>query len=199
VHHQLTSSGQLAGLNVPSRNPTLHELSIYAILANFVWALWGYHSAPLMQQIVALWPLIMLGVLFLLGRGRPRVLWLLAACVVVPIGALFVAGLRLRDLFEVRYFITAVPVVLLLVAHFVTRANASRVAMGVVSAVLITSFGVALADQQINERNPRLYDFAGTVGYVNAHAQKDDLVFYAPRYLDSVVQYYAPGVPGRPV
>jgi hypothetical protein len=197
VHLQFGHSGQLSGLNVPSRNPQLKQLSIYAILANLVWAIWGYHSGRAMQDVVALWPLIMLLIFFLLGRGRPRVLWLLAASIAVPVGVLFIAGLRLRDLFEVRYFITIVPVIILAMAHFITRRNASRIAMAVFTAVLLSSFGVALADQQINQSNPRLYDFRGALRYVDAHANGDDLIFYSPRYLDSVVAYYTHGVPSR--
>ena len=42
----------------------------YAALTNVVWALLGYHSDATMTRLVALWPLLMLLVLALLGRGR---------------------------------------------------------------------------------------------------------------------------------
>jgi uncharacterized membrane protein len=197
LRDQLASSAQLGGLDVPSRNPDLDQLSIYAILANSIWALWGYHSPRAMQQLVALWPLVMLFVLFLLGRGRPRVMWMLSAAALVPVAVLFLAGLRLRDLFEVRYFLTAVPVLILIVAQFVSRVDISRAATGVTAIALLGTFGVALADQQINHRNPRLYDFEGSLSYVEEHAQRGDMLLYAPRYLDAVVEYYTPDVRSR--
>jgi hypothetical protein len=197
--HQLAFSDQLSGLDVPARNPELQGLSIYAILANLVWALWGYHSEGLMRQIVALWPLCMLFVLFLLGRGRARVTWLLAGAMFVPLIVLFVASLRLRDLFEVRYFITAVPAALLLIAHFVTRPGSRRFATGAAATVLLLSFGVGLVDQQVSPSNPRRYDFEGALTYVRDNAKPGDVVLYAPRYLEKVVEYYAPDVKARPL
>ena len=44
--------------------------TIYALIANFVWAIWGYHANSTMLAIGALWPLLMLLALALLGRGR---------------------------------------------------------------------------------------------------------------------------------
>ena len=45
-------------------------ISIYAVGANLIWAVLGYHADGAMVQIAALWPLLMLLALVMLGRGR---------------------------------------------------------------------------------------------------------------------------------
>ncbi|MFP5488263.1 MAG: glycosyltransferase family 39 protein, partial [Acidimicrobiia bacterium] len=76
------------------------SISIYSVGANLVWAIWGYHADGTMVQLTAFWPLVMLLVLVLLGRGRSNRTLLLGALVVVPLVALFVVGAQKRDLFE---------------------------------------------------------------------------------------------------
>lgn len=176
----------------------------YAVLTNLVWALWGYHSAGVMARVTALWPLLMLLALALLGRGRDRGAQLMWALVLVPLGGLFLLGHAKPFLFEVRYFAGAVPVLLLLVARAVTRWTGGRgVAVALATAVAATSFGVAAADQQLSRTNPRLYDFRGALHRIEAVAQHGDVVLYTPYYLDDLVAYYGKGLdahalqPGR--
>ncbi len=45
-------------------------ISIYAVGANLIWAMLGYHADGVMVQLAALWPLLMLLALVMLGRGR---------------------------------------------------------------------------------------------------------------------------------
>jgi hypothetical protein len=97
------------------------NLSVYTLITNLLWAFWGYHSAATMAQIVALWPLGMLLLLLLLGgRGREPTTRSLLALVAVPVGALFLLVsfrsdlLGGQSLFEVRYFASIVPMLLLL-------------------------------------------------------------------------------------
>jgi len=58
---------------------------------------------------------------------------------------------------------------------------------------------LALADQQLNGTNPRLYDFRGAVDAIERTAGPGDELAYAPAYLDGVLGYYAPEMPGQPL
>jgi O-antigen/teichoic acid export membrane protein len=174
-------------------------VSIYALGANLIWALLGYHADGVMVQLAALWPLLIVVTLVLLGRGRSRVSLLLAGLIVVPIAALFAIGSMKRDLFELRYFSGAVPALLLLSARFVTAATRRRVAASIAATALLTAMSVGLVDQQLNGANPRLYDFEGAFRRIEEVAGPDDVVLYEPSYLGDVVDYYAPGVDSRPV
>lgn len=199
VHDQLISSPHLEALSTPSRNPALTELSVYSVLSNTVWAMWGYHSGEVMTQLVALWPLGMLFVFSLLGRGRDRSTTLLLALGAIPVSILLLAGLKTRDLFEVRYFATTVPLAILLAAHIVTKVRTSWISTGVATAVVAASLVIALVDQQVGHGNPRRYDFERALARVEATADEGDVLLYAPRYLDSVVAYYAPGIRAGPL
>lgn len=173
-------------------------LSIYTVLANGVWGLFGYHSDHMMSQIVALWPLGMVLAFLLLGRGRiaPNTS-IVAAAAFVPIAGLFAAGFVSRNLFEVRYFASAIPLLVLLGARVLTKV-ASRPAMfravfgGVVALLL-----VAGADQQLNGTNPRIYDFRGALSQIEARATERDLLLYEPQFLEYIVDYYVPGMESR--
>lgn len=206
LRDQLIAYGnrQGAGLSsVPAQtgSPATSQqgLSIYAVLANVVWAVWGYHSDATMVQIAALWPLGLLGTLFLLGRGRSRPTSLLLALALGPmLGFLAVAVVR-RDLFELRYFAPVAPVLLLLIARGVTGSFRRPLGRVVVAGVLIGSMAVGLADQQLNGANPRTYDFRGALSEVGERAEPSDAVLYAPRYLQPVIDYYAPDLEAQSI
>ena len=188
---------QQAGSTVDS---TAHQPGVYVVLTNLVWAVWGYHSASTMAAVTALWPLGMLLALLLLGRGRsPRTL-LVAACALVPAGALFVLGEAKPFLFEIRYFSGAVPLLLVLMARAATAWTAGRrVVGGAVVAALLASLSLAAADQQVNRSNPRLYDFEGTLATLRKRVRPGDVVLYEPYYLRDVVHYYAPDLRSAPL
>ena len=174
-------------------------ISIYAIGANLIWALLGYHADDAMAQIAAFWPLLMLVGLVLLGRGRSGNSLLLLGLVVAPMAALFAVGSMKRDLFELRYFSGAVPAMLLLGARLVTATAVRRAAVAVAGAAAAAVMLIGLVDQQLNGANPRLYDFEGALERVSERAEKGDVVLYEPAYLGDVVQYYAPELRARPV
>jgi len=174
------------------------DLSLYVIAANVVWALWGYHTDAVMVLLVALWPLAMLGGLLALGRGRSPSTALLVAFAAAPATVLFLVGLAKRDLFELRYFLLLVPVVLLLTAHAVARlrpGRGARLALG----LLLVSLAGGLVDQQVNSDLPRRYAFETALREVGEQARPGDLVLYEPWYLNDLVDYYAPGVTARAV
>jgi hypothetical protein len=175
------------------------SISVYAVGANLIWATLGYHADGVMVQLAAMWPLLMLLALVMLGRGRSGRSVYLLALVVVPMAALFVVGSMKRDLFELRYFAGAVPALLLLAARVITSTVVRRGPLLLSAAVAATALSIALVDQQLNGANPRLYDFEGALAEIAERAEPGDVVLYEPAYLADVVDYYAPGVEARPV
>ena len=201
---QLASYSDRRGATVPSTAGTgattsVSVLSVYAVLANAVWALVGFHGDRTMAQIVAMWPLAMLLALVVLGRRRSGATTLLLAVAAVPAAVLFVVGLEKRDLFELRYFAAAAPVGVLLVSRLITLLAPGRVAVRAATALAVALLAVGLVDQQLNGANPRLYDFRGALGEIRARAEPGDTVVYAPSYLASVVDYYGHGMAAQPL
>jgi uncharacterized membrane protein len=174
------------------------QLSIYAFIAAAVWSVWGYHADAAMAQIVALWPLGMLMLLVLLGRGYSPLTTLLISVAAVPAFMLFVAGLAQRNLFEPRYFAGAVSAGILLIARLASSA-ANRGARTAVVGLLIATLLIGLADQQLNGANPRLYDFRGALNLVTANARPGDVVVYEPDFIGPVVDYYAAQLHAKPL
>jgi 4-amino-4-deoxy-L-arabinose transferase-like glycosyltransferase len=174
-------------------------LSVYSMVANLIWGVGGYHADHTMEQLAALWPLAMVGALALLGRRKARAsndLLLLAG---FPLAALYAIGLRRPDLFEIRYVAAVVPVLTLLAARSTTTLAPGRWATRVVASAMVAVLLVALADQQLNGANPRLYDFRGAVREIAAVARPGDRVLYNPVYLEAVVHYYGPHLRTAPV
>ena len=173
--------------------------SIYGAITNFVWAMWGYHSNGTMTSISALWPAGMLLALLLMGRGRSTTTKVVVACAIVPAIALFVLGQAKPFVFEVRYFIGAVPVLILLFGRMATSWTHTRMATIVAVTVAATLFALGSADQQLNGTNPRIYDFKGAFAEIKAQQRPGDVVLYAPQYLNHVVAYYGKGLNAQPL
>jgi hypothetical protein len=104
-----------------------------------------------------------------------------------------------RELFEVRYFLVVVPLLLILIARLVTgwiRRPAARYA---VTGAIVLTLLVGLVDQQTNDDNPRLYDFRGAVDEIEEEAGARSLVLFEPRDMRFVLDYYAPDLRRRPL
>src|SRR5437588_3833859 len=166
---------------------------VYALLANFVWALWGYHANSTMLAIGALWPVLMLLALALLGRGRSPESMLVLALAVLPPLVLMAIGFKDRFLFEVRYFSGAVPMLMLLCARTVLTSSARRLPVVLVATALLGTFIAGTADEQLAKSNPRDYDFRAALETVRRDARPGDTLLYAPEYLKDVIDYYTPG------
>lgn len=194
-----------AGLEaVPARagstvDPAQRSLSVYAVAANLVWAIWGYHSDATMAQVVALWPLGMLLAFFLLGRGRSARTPVLLAVAFGPILAVLGLGLLRRDLFELRYFTGAVPALVLLVSRVITAGGRARTLQRAFVLLLVGTLALGLVDQQVNGANPRLYDFRGALAAAERRTDGAGIVLYDPPYLRPVVEYYGSGLESRPL
>jgi hypothetical protein len=175
------------------------HLSVYSIGANLIWATTGYHADVTMAQIAALWPLVLLGCLALLGRRWRNETKLVVALVVAPLAVLFVLGSVKRDLFELRYAAGAVPLVTVLFARGITGVVRSRRALVLATVAATALLVVSLADQQLNGANPRLYDFKGALEPIAADHTDGAVLAYEPVYLADVLAYYAPGVHAVPL
>ena len=178
--------------------------TIYALIANFVWAIWGYHADSTMIALAALWPLLMLLALALLGRNRSANGMLVLALAVLPALALMAIGFKKRDLFEVRYFSGAVPMLILLCARGVVTSSARRLPVLIATAALVATLAIGTADEQLAKSNPRDYDFRAALRTFRHEARPGDELLYAPNYLQDVIEYYTPGIhavalgPGKP-
>jgi uncharacterized membrane protein len=168
-----------------------NHLSIYAAIANLIWAVWGYHSNAAMALLAALWPLGMLFALVLLGRRHQRVTTLLVAAVLIPGLVMFALGTVKRNLFDIRYLSTAVPVLFVLIARMVTGISRRTATLAAGTGLVIATMLVGLIDQQYNGTNPRTYDFRQALLPVQATARPGDVIIYDPADLREVVQYYA--------
>jgi hypothetical protein len=150
-----------------------------------------------MANLTALWPLLILLALMLLGRGRSRATLLLLAGVLMPTAMLTALSLDQPFLFEVRYNLTAVPLLLLLGARAVTTWPHTGRGKAAVAVAAIAVLGVGLADQEWNGTNPRSYDFEGALDEVAARSGPEDVLMYMPHDLNNLVSYYPPGLQVR--
>jgi uncharacterized membrane protein len=200
AHHQF-SVNQAAGkgFDAPTQvgGAVENQISLYAALTNGIWAAFGYHSNATMANLTALWPLLILLTLMLLGRGCSRATLLLLAAVLVPTAMLTVLSLDQPFLFEVRYNLTAVPFLLLLGARAATTWPHTNRGKAVLVAVAVAVLGVGLADQEWNGTNPRTYDFSGALDQVAAESTHEDVLMYMPHDLNNLVAYYPPGLRTR--
>ena len=205
VHQQLandllTGQGMAGAAGAPSAGAASTGVSqtghpdVYALLANFVWAVWGYHANSTMLAIGALWPLLMLLALALLGRGRSPESMLILALAVLPPLVLMGIGFKDRFLFEVRYFSGAVPMMMLVCARTVLTSSARRLPVALAAVALAATFLVGMGDQQLAKSNPRDYDFRTALQTMRREARPGDTLLYAPEYLNDVIEYYTPGV-----
>ena len=182
-----------------SPSGTYDSLSFYAVVSNMAWALWGYHPDSITELLAAGWPLLLLLSLLLLGRGGSRQTIILAVAAITPIVRLVFVAFYDRELFEVRYFLVAIPLLFLLIARLVTgwirKPEARLAAVGIILFTLL----LGLLDQQTNDDNPRLYDFKGAIERIQADATPKALVLYEPPDMRYVMEYYAPELRSRPL
>jgi 4-amino-4-deoxy-L-arabinose transferase-like glycosyltransferase len=190
AHHQYQVTGSAAG----SPSGTYDYLSFYSVLSNLAWSIWGYQPDAITVLLSALWPLFLLLSLVLLGRGGSRQTTSLGAAAIALVGLLIIASVFDHSLFEVRNFLILVPLVLLLIARLVTGwIRQPRVRAFVAAAVAATML-LGLADEQLNDSNPRLFDFKTAIQDIQADAGPNALVLYEPRDMRYVLEYYAPGL-----
>jgi O-antigen/teichoic acid export membrane protein len=178
---------------------TGNEISAYAAITNVVWALWGYHAGDTMASVGALWPLGLLLMLVLLGRGGSPATRLVATAALLPPLLLTIVATQKPFLFELRYALPAVPFLVLLGGRAIASWPHGRRASAIAAALATVTLLIGLADQQLNGTNPRFYDFEGALSEVSDRAGKGDVLLHSPAYLDNVIRYYEPGIEARPL
>ncbi len=196
-------NNQANGLGFGGRagSGTTGGFSPYGIFNNVVWAVIGYHSNAVVASIVAVWPLGILGALVVLGRRRHRANRQLVALIAIPMAITFLASANVapsRSLFEVRYFIEAVPALYLLLAGAVCTMTAKVWARRGLGGALFAVLAVGLVLQQTDSANPRLYGYDTAFRHIAADARPGDEILYAPGYLNVDVSYFAPHTRAEP-
>jgi 4-amino-4-deoxy-L-arabinose transferase-like glycosyltransferase len=195
AHHQYQATSSAAG----SPSGTYDYLSFYSVLSNLAWALWGYQPDATTVLLSALWPLFLLLSLVLLGRGGSRQTTTLAIAAFGLVTLLIVVSAFDRSYFEIRNFLLLVPLVLLLVARLITGwLRMPRPRLLIAGAVALTLV-IGLADEQLNNANPRLFDFRGAIEDIKANAGPSSLVLFEPTDMRYVLEYYAPNIRSRPL
>jgi hypothetical protein len=149
---------------------------------------YAYSAAVLVLQFVPL-----------LGRGGSRQTMMLAVAALVPLVLLLIVSTYDRTLFEVRYFLIVVPLLLLLVARLVTGWIRKPRARLLVAGGVVLTLLIGLADQQTDKGNPRLFDFRGAIKAIKADAGPKSLILYEPPDMRYVLEYYAPNIPRKPL
>jgi hypothetical protein len=178
---------------------TGNEISAYSAITNVVWALWGYHGAGTMAAVGALWPLGLLLMLLLLGRGGSASTRFVAVAALGPALLVTVVATQKPFLFELRYALPAVPFLLLLAGRALASWPRGRRASAAAAVLATVTLLAGLADQQLNGRNPRFYDFEGALAGISDRARKGDVLLYEPPFLNNVVEYYKPELDARPL
>src|SRR5918995_2950385 len=175
------------------------SVSFYTVVSNLAWALFGFHPGVVTRILSAVWPLFMLAALLLLGRRVGRCSAALVACSTAPVAALLALAIHSPDVFDVRYFVAAVPPALVLFARLALSWPASAGARAMVVAAMAAILAVALVDQQHNDRNPRRYDFREALARAEQRAGPQGVVLYEPDELRYVIDRYAPTLVARPI
>jgi len=172
-------------------------LSFYTVVSNVSWSLFGFHPDVATRALSAVWPLLILVALLPLGRGVRRRGGFLLACAVVPVLALLILGLRSPDVFDARYFIVAVPAVLVLLAYLAVNWPDTRRGRAAVLGGLTLAFAGCVVDQQLNPDNPRRYDYQAGLAEIRSRMGPRDVLLYEPPELRFVLARYAPDMRTR--
>lgn len=173
-------------------------VSFYTVTANLTWILGGFQPPHVTELLSAVWPLGMLAALFVLGRRASHSTKLLLLCAFGPLLALLVLGFANPSIFEVRYFIAAVPLVVLLLARTIadTRPGTGRWLVGAgIAALLLVALGV----QQLDPANPRRYDEREAIAAARHAMGPRDVLLYEPPELGYLLERYAPDLQARPL
>lgn len=187
---QLTGNGGLSGV----MGVAASGVSFYSVVSNVSWALFGFHPGVVTSVLSALWPLVMLASLLMVGRAVGRNGWLLIACAVAPALGVLALGIAAPQTFDVRYFVAAVPPVLVLTARMATSWPRGGLGRRLVAAGALLVLAGALIDQQVDSHNPRRYDYQAAFAQVQRDARPRSAVFLAPANLRVVLERDAPGL-----
>lgn len=174
-------------------------ISVYSVLNDINWGIFGYHSNGVMLRLGAFWPVVMLIALVVLGRRLGWEFRFLAVGIAVPIALLIaiVVGFNQPGLYDIRYDAGIVPLLIIafgILLSMMTLRRKTWVITMLAAALVLTGF---LVDQQYDWSNPRLFYYGTTVRWVAEHYRRGDVFEYAPVDVNNVVDYYAPKIPAE--
>lgn len=155
-------------------------------------AVFGFHSEPVMRNIVSMWPLIITMVFLSAGmakRFRGSTSYL-AACGIGGAGVIVVLGQWQPIILEVRYFTAVAAPLVILAARFLCELKPSvfRLLSGVLIAVALVSW----ADQSYNPDSIVKWDNREAMSIVATGYQPGDTILLIPNFVSSVPEYYLP-------
>jgi mannosyltransferase len=173
-------------------DPSLGALTLYTPLITLVQLVAGYLTTPLMSQVVAAWPLLVLvalGIGVFGGRvsSAGRLLWLL---VLVPLLLAIAVSLAGKPVFSTRYLIVVTPGLYVMIGRALSRAlrhdvRATVVAMltaALVGGWLIQSFGIL---------NPAAERYSTLIADIESRASASDAVLLDAGFAQFPYLYYA--------
>ncbi|HEX3318941.1 MAG TPA: glycosyltransferase family 39 protein [Solirubrobacteraceae bacterium] len=187
---QIRATGTGGGFSGPGAGGI--GVSFYTVTSNLSWLFGGFHPEWVSVVISAVWPLGMLASLLVVGVRMRRPTVLLLACAAGPIVALLVMGMFNPGVFDVRYFIAAAPLLVVLLGRIGALKPVALAAIFVVLAV-------ALSNQQLDPGNPRRYDYREALAAIATRLGPHDVLLYEPPELRYVLERYAPNMVARPL
>lgn len=174
------------GWSAPTFGVHFNEL----ILVPVEWA-FGFHSALVMRDLVAMWPLLI--TLAFLGVGYSRRIsattWYLVMSGVG--GAALIAALGTwQPILEARYFTAVTVPLVILSARFAAslRPSAFRIALALVVAISLATW----VDQSYNPNSIVKWDNRQAMAIVANGFQPGDAILLLPSFASSIPEYYLP-------
>lgn len=173
-------------------DPSLAAPTLYTPLIVLVQFVFGYLTVPLTSQVLAAWPLLVLGSLalstFAAPAGRRGVLlWLLFG---LPIALTFAVSLTVRPFLSERYLTVCSPPLYIMLAVVLTRAH-GRLARAIVVGGTIAALLLAYAVAERNLANPMAEDYHSVVGAIETQARPGDAVLLDSFFNQDAFSYYA--------
>jgi hypothetical protein len=165
----------------------------------------GFHSFGVMGRLAALWPLLGLLAIFLVARTA-HVHWRaggVLAMAALPAAVLVgFSVLGPRSVFDPRFLAVCTVPLYLLIGRLCAGLPGSSALRGAVGAGVVSMAIAAAVWQNASLGNPKLYDYAGAVSWINERADRGDAVLLLPNFSvagvvgDPVFDYYRlrPGV-----
>lgn len=152
----------------------------------------GFHSLPVMEVLVAIWPLLLYLGLLLAYLVKPvaKRTWLLLAGGVFAAAVMILLGQWQGQILVSRYFMAVAGPLFLLAARILSKLE-RRVAVPVITALALLAVP-AWADQSFNPANAMRYDNRAAFSIIRQDWRVGDQMVYVPFYLDPLVTYYLP-------
>ncbi len=173
-------------------DPSLGALTLYTPLITLVQLIAGYLTTPLMSQVVAAWPLLVLvalGIGVFGGRisSAGRLLWLL---VLVPLLLAIGVTLAGKPVFSTRYLIVITPALYVMIARALSRALRHDVRATVV-ALLTAALVAGWMIQSFSVLNPAAERYSTLIADIENGASTSDAVLLDAGFAQFPYLYYA--------